>query len=443
MNFKLSIKLFFITIFISQNLLLAQFEGGLRGGTLFPSSIGNQYPSINPANFWTSRRSNFSILLPLSIQLNNNSVSPNWLNSFLFSGKHLDKQSVDNMLNEIPANGLSLNGHGHFMLFGLSYKKLAMYVGGSVDLYGTIPKSIFQTGFQGIEFDSSIDLNDTQFGMQSVLPVSFVLSREIGNNLYIGFGLKGLFGLAYLSINGSGGITSHEDKLLGNGKIQIQYNLGDMHVKVDSLLAYSSEGKFSPNINGRGYAIDIGMTKFIGNNWTLSLSVQNLMGQLSWDKNSSHNHVIQFEMDFNSDEFEEMGEYTQAQQDSLMETIITKDLTTTIDNLTSTLPLKIDIESEYLFGKNLLLFNSASYEAESDVIPESQIEISGGLRLLPHRRIPLTLGITYNSLWGLKWGGGFGAHFNNYHLDILFSQNGGFVNEAKGFSVSLFNYFYF
>ncbi|SVA58460.1 uncharacterized protein METZ01_LOCUS111314, partial [marine metagenome] len=194
MNIKSSIKIIFITIFILQNILFAQSEGGLRGGTLFPSSIGSQSPSINPANFWTSRRSNFSILLPLSFQLNNNSVSPNWLNSYLFSGKHLDNRSVDNMLNEIPANGLSLNGHGHFMLFGLSYKKLAMYVGGSVDLYGTIPKSIFETGFQGIEFDSSIDLNDTQFGMQSVLPVSFVLTRKIGNSLYIGFGLKGLFG---------------------------------------------------------------------------------------------------------------------------------------------------------------------------------------------------------------------------------------------------------
>jgi hypothetical protein len=61
--------------------------------------------------------------------------------------------------------------------------------------------------------------------MQSVLPVSFVLSHKIGNSLYIGLGVKGLFGLAYLSINGSGGITSHEDKLSGKGDIQIQYNL--------------------------------------------------------------------------------------------------------------------------------------------------------------------------------------------------------------------------
>ena len=398
---------------------------------------------MNPANFWTSRKSNFSILIPLSLQLNNTSVSSNWLNSYLFSGKTLDDQSVDNMLGEIPASGLSLNGHGHFMLFGLSYKKMAMYVGGTIDMYGTIPKSIFNTVFQGIEFDRTIDLSDTRFGMQAVLPVSFVLSSKIGNSLYMGLGVKGLLGLAYLSIHSSGGITSHEDKLSGNGSVEIQYNMGDLYIERDSLLAYSAVGKFSPSINGKGYAIDLGVTKLIGNKWTLGFSIQNIMGTINWDENTSHSQDIQFDMDLNSDEFEDMGEYTQAQEDSLMETMITKDMTTTIDNLTSTLPLKIDIESEYLFGKKLLLFNSASYEAESDVIPESQIELSGGLRLLPHRRIPLTLGITYNSLWGLKWGGGFGAHFNNYHLDILFSQNGGFVNEAKGFSVSLINYFYF
>ena len=115
-------------------------------------------------------------------------------------------------------------------------------------------------------------------------------------------------------------------------------------------------GKFSPSINGKGYAIDLGVTKLIGNKWTLGFSIQNIMGTINWDENTSHSQDIQFDMDLNSDEFEDMGEYTQAQEDSLMETMITKDMTTTIDNLTSTLPLKIDIESEYLFGKKLLLF---------------------------------------------------------------------------------------
>ena len=147
--------LFFVLMF--QKVLLAQNEGGLKGGSLFSSAIGNNSISLNPANFWTSRKSNFSILLPLSFQMNNNSVSPDWLNSYLLSGKTLDDQSVDNMLGEIPESGLSLSGHGHLMLFGLSYKWLAMYIGGTGDVYGTIPKSIFNTVFQGIEFDRTID----------------------------------------------------------------------------------------------------------------------------------------------------------------------------------------------------------------------------------------------------------------------------------------------
>jgi hypothetical protein len=423
--------------------LLGQNGGGLKGGSLLSSSIGSQSLSLNPANFWTSRKSNFSILLPLSFQLNNTSVSSNWLNSYLFSGKTLDDHSVDNMLGEIPASGLSLNGHGHLMLFGLSYKWLAMYIGGSADAYGTIPKSIFNTVFQGIEFDRTIDLSDTRFGMQAVLPVSFVLSGKIGNSLYMGLGVKGLLGLAYLSINSSGGIISHEDKLSGNGSVDIQYNMGDLYIERDSLLAYSAVGKFSPSINGKGYAIDLGVTKLIGNKWTLGFSIQNIMGTINWDQNTSHSQVIQFDMDLNSGEFEEISDYTESQQDSLMESIITKEVTTTIDNLTSTFPLRIEVASDYVFGTQFLMFNSISYEDESTIIPESQLEFSGGFRWLIHRRIPVTFGITYNSLWGIKWGGGLGAHFNNYHLDILFSQNGGFINEAKGFSLNLINYFYF
>ena len=426
-----------------QKVLLAQNEGGLKGGSLFSSAIGNNSISLNPANFWTSRKSNFSILLPLSFQLNNNSVSPDWLNSYLLSGKILDDQSVDNMLGEIPESGLSLSGHGHLMLFGLSYKWLAMYIGGSADAYGTIPKSIFNTVFQGIEFDRTIDLSDTRFGMQAVLPISLVLSGKFGNNLYMGLGVKGLLGLAYLSINSSGGIISHEDKLSGNGSVDIQYNMGDLYIERDSLLAYSAVGKFSPSINGKGYAIDLGVTKLIGNKWTLGFSIQNIMGTINWDANTSHSQVIQFDMDLNSGEFEEINEYTESQQDSLMETIITEEVTTTIDNLTSTFPLRIEVESDYVFGTQFLMFNSISYEDKTTIIPESQLEFSGGFRWLIHRRIPVTFGITYNSLWGIKWGGGLGAHFNNYHLDILFSQNGGFINEAKGFSLNLINYFYF
>ena len=145
----------------------------------------------------------------------------------------------------------------------------------------------------------------------------------------------------------------------------------------------------------------------------------------------------------NKFEFEEISDYTESQQDSLMETIITKDVSTTIDTLTSMIPLRIEVESEYVFGTRFLIFNCISYESESTIIPESQLEFSGGFRWLIHRRIPVTFGITHNSLWGIKWGGGIGLHFNHMHLDLLLSQNGGFINEAKGFSVGLINYFYF
>ena len=83
---------------MSQQVLLAQNEGGLKGGSIFSSAIGSNSISLNPANFWTSRKSDFSILLPISFQINNNSVSPDWLNSYLLSGKILDEQSVNSML---------------------------------------------------------------------------------------------------------------------------------------------------------------------------------------------------------------------------------------------------------------------------------------------------------------------------------------------------------
>jgi hypothetical protein len=426
-----------------QNPVLAQNEGGLKGGSLFSSAIGSHSLSVNPANFWTSRKSGFSILLPVSLQLNNNSVSTTWLNSYLLSGKTLDDQSVESMLGEIPESGLSVNGNGQLMLFGLSYKWLAVYIGGSAQMYGNIPKSLFHSIFQGVEFDKPIDLTDTRMNMQAVLPVSLVLSGKFGKSLYAGLGVKGLLGLAYFSMNGSGGVTSHKDKFSGDGNMKIHYNLGDYYIERDSLLAYSTLGKFTPNVNGRGVAIDLGLTKVIDDNWTLGFSVQNIMGTLDWDETTSHKQLIQFDVDIHSDEFEEISDFTESQQDSLLETIITKDETSTIDTLTTKIPMTIELESEYIFGTRFLLFNSISYAGESTIYPESQLEISGGFRWLIHSRIPISVGVTHNSRWGMKWGGGIGLHFNHMHLDLFLSQNEGFMNDAKGFSVNLINYFHF
>ena len=436
--------LFIFTISLgSFSFLNAEIGGGFRGGSLFSSSVGSHTLSLNGANFWTSKRSGFSLLLPLSFHLNNNLVSTDWLNTYLLSGQHLDDQTVDTMLDEIPDSGLLLNGNGNFMLFGLSYKWLAMYVGGSVDIYGAMPKSIFQTVFHGIEFERNIDLTDTQFGFLSYLPISIVLSTKIGNNLYAGVGLKELMGLGYFSMNSSGSVKSQADRLSGNGTVDIHYNLGEISIVRDSLLAYSTEGKFTPEINGRGYAIDIGITKRFSDSWTMGFSAQNIIGTIDWNKESSHKHVLEFNVELTSDEFEEIINYSGSQQDSLLETIINKDDVYSIDTLKTTVPLKIELTNEIVFGTRFLLFKSASYEFGSEIISEPQVEFSGGFRWLLHRRFPVTLGITHNSLWGLKWGGGLGFHLKNYHLDVLCSQNGGFINKGKGFSLNIINYFYF
>ena len=430
-----------IIFFIDQ--LPAQTVNGLKGGSLYPASIGGNSLSINPANFWISKKSSFSIMLPLSLQLHNNSVSPNWLNTYLLSGKYMDNETVNTMLDEIPDSGLLLNGHGNIMLFGLSYKRLAIYIGGTVDVYGTIPKSLFETGFQGIEFERNIDLNNTQFGFQSYLPISFILSRNIGNNLYAGIGIKGLMGIGYFDMSGAGEILSQSDNLSGVGTLNLNYSLGEFNIVRDSLLSYSTEQKFSPGINGKGYAIDIGITKVFSDSWTMGFTVQNIFGTINWNGESSYRQVLQFDVELFSDEFEEIGDYSDSQQDSLLEAIITEDNVYSIDNLKTIVPIKIELNNELQFGPKLLLFNSISYEAASDIISEFQFELSGGLRWLYHRRFPVTLGITHSSLWGLKWGGGVGIHLSHYHLDILFSQNGGFSNEAKGFSLNLINYIYF
>jgi len=430
-------------LILCPSIVLSQNTGGLTGGSLFSSAIGSNSLTLNPANFWTSEKSGFSLMLPISIQLDNNSISSNWLNSYLLSGQKLDNLTMKNMLNDIPNTGLSINGHGHGLLFGLSYKWLALYVGGAVDFNGRISKSLFETLFQGIKFDRSIFLNDTQLGFQVYLPVSLVFSKKIGEKLFIGMGIKGLLGMAYSGVKTTGSLTSYKDRFSGNGSLKIESNLGEMYFKKDSLLSYSQMGSFSPQINGSGIALDFGMTRIIHSKWTLGLSVQNVIGKINWDEETSHNHVIEFETNINSDEFESMGDYTDTQQDSLLESIVYKDNISNIDTLTTTIPIRIELESEYILGNRFLIFNTMAYQGESTILPDSQIEFSSGFRWLMHRRIPITFGLTHNSLWGLKWGGGIGFHINHFHCDLLVSQNGGFINEAKGLNFNLINYFYF
>ena len=167
------------------------------------------------------------------------------------------------------------------------------------------------------------------------------------------------------------------------------------------------------------------------------------MGKINWNGGSSFRQNISYDILINSNEFENIQDYNNTQQDSLLESFITDDSVFEIDTLTSTLPLLIDIESEFLINNRILLYNSIIYEGKSTVNPFSSLEFGGGIKFMPHRRIPVTIGVSHNSKFGLKWGGGFGLNLNHYHFNISVAQIGGFKNDGKGISLNIINYLYF
>jgi len=381
----------------------------------------------NPANLGLDDNPkmhlNFGLfpLLPFpALQISNNAISPNLLNSYFFTGGYLDENDKEELLSHFPDGGLNINPLVQMRFINFSINSWAFTLGAEVTGKVVAPKSLFHLALFGNEFGEAIDLSDTDLDLQSVITLGVAHGWEIKtvpfidlnlndyvDRLAVGVAAKLLTGAGYSGFDDlTAKITTYNDKVVLEGDVQGQYGLG-----------------------GLGLAIDVGAAAIINNKMKANLAFNNVIGFLRWGIVEAGQAEYSIFAEIPSSKYSEI--------DSIMEASVSKDTTYTVSGITSNYPAYMIMGFEYKLLTNLRLFANYRQSFSNDMAAVVTPAISVAAEYLPLNWLPLRVGIGVGGNDKFKWGIGTGLNFKHYRLDWGFSQVGGLFNRSTGFAFCL------
>jgi len=379
----------------------------------------------NPANLGLDGNPSFSVqfgILPLvpvvSMQMNNSTISPFWINKKFMTGKYLTDEDKESLMDDIPDDGLDFTPLVHLRILDLSFGRWAVSVGQEVT--GTIifPKSLFRLAFFGNEFEKPIDLSKTDAEMQSVMTIAVAHGREIKipsdiplvsefiQRVSVGGAVKLLVGAGYVGFDKmDGSVTTYNDHIDLNGELKARYGVG-----------------------GFGMAFDLGAATKIDDKITANISLNNLFGFVNWGIFESGVAKYSFIAEIPSEQFDEI--------DSLLEAGVQEDTTYETNKFRTHYPAYLLVGGSYKFSDDLDFYANYRQYFRNQLASSISPTISVACEYRPLNWLPVRAGISAGGLERSQIGFGFGLDFSRYKLDFGISQTGGIFNRAKGMALS-------
>ena len=397
---------------------------------------------------YSSDSSKFKISFNTTAHLSNNSISLDWINNSLLSGMNLeDDQDKSDFLSIFEGQDISVSSFTQ-MQFGFNYKDYSLLL--SPQSFGTIllPYSIIDLVFYGLDFDQNISFDTEKTQFQAVLPITFSHSRNLDQyltkfnlplkNIRAGLGAKLLLGLALFETQFNNSIIdSDQDFVQMKGDIQTTYNLFGSRMIVDESDYGSSEFELGSDygFSGTGFALDFGLSADYSENINFGLSLNNILGQIGWSSSSTYEYNMSYDLNITSSEFEEIADYDDAQQDSLVSSIITYESNQPISGTKSTsYPSYLLVNGNYKI-KDFVI--SSYVLAPFNDVYYKNIQFSIGTSYNKFKKVPLYFQLNFDGGDHIKWFAGLDLNFKKYELKVGFSQEDGFLNSAKGIAFGI------
>lgn len=349
-------------------------------------------------------------LLPFpGIQIDNNAVSPYWYNKKLIQKNFLRADDKNELLGFFPEGGWDI------------YPSLGLPVGSitrgnyslGLSIQGTgevsIPKSLLHFALFGNKFNQPVDIRNLNAeGMMSAV-LEFTHGRTI------------------------------ESRLLKNAAHGVTFKLinGLSHFKVDNAIAQVSSYTDSINIAGSyqtirtpfglGYAMDYQFGFQPTSTAYFRIAIDNLFGKVYWFGNRSITREYDYLLNLTDvDLFE-------TDTDSLFEHSERRNELVKKGGFFTEFPGRFTAEIQFQKNANRIIYLqylqgfSDRYHASRN--PKFSLTSVNYLT----RWLPISLMFAVGGKQGFQWGTSFQLLFNNYQLNLAFSQSGGFFNYAKGF----------
>ncbi len=380
------------------------------GGAYTALARNIEAPYWNPANLGLSDGNNFSInLFNVGVGVKNNSFSLSAYDKY--NGKFLTDGDKQDILNSIPADGLSLDLLAEASALNFSVSNFAVTYKGYAASSINLDRDPFELLLYGNAVMREVSLSNSRSEGYGIADASLSYGRAIqkwqGGEFAVGASFHYLRGLAYQKIlESDGGVVTTDTGFVGSGSLLMRTALG-----------------------GSGFATDLGVSVRFEENWYFSAAWQNAYSKLIWDNETEE---MLFTFDMQPITIDAMAD--SAESDSL---VTSSDTTYSVDAFGSTLPsvFKLGLARKY---HNMIW--SVDWAQGFANRPGQGVNprISAGFEYKPLGFLPLRTGFGFGGDQGTVYSFGFGLHFGPFNFDLGLANSGSpLPSHTKGATVAL------
>jgi len=380
------------------------------GGAYTALAKNLEAPYWNPANLGLSTNKGFSInMFNVGVGLRNNSFSLSDYNKY--NGKFLTDGDKEDILNSIPADGLSLDVLAEASVLNFSFGSLAVTYKGYAATKANLDRDPFELLFYGNAVKHDVSLSNTASEGYGIGDAAFSYGYSpmvwSDGELSVGASAHYLRGIAYQKIlEAQGGVSTTDSGFVGSGQMTMRTALG-----------------------GSGFAFDGGLAVRFKKDWLFSAAWQNIYSKLIWNNDTEETF---FTFDMQPITIESAADSTAS--DSL---VTSNDTTYSVGSFSSDLPsvVKLGLAREY----DKLTW-AVDWTQAITIRPGQGINprVSAGIEYRPISQIPLRAGMALGGSLGSTFSAGFGLYFGPYHFDLGVANSGSpLPNHTKGAQLAL------
>ncbi|MBN1780948.1 hypothetical protein JW948_07490 [bacterium] len=363
----------------------------------------------NPANLGLPDNPKFSMsFIAAGAQIGNNSFTQGMYNKYV--GKALSRSDVADIMSSIPDGGLRFGARGAVRALSFSVNRFAVTIGGDFGGYANIEKTIFEFIFEGNELYRDYNMDDIDGGGEGVGLLGFSYGDQIEADwaeiLTVGGRLNFLYGFGYAKIEKSQFDVRFDD---------FGFNIhGDYEARTAS--------------GNMGWSLDAGSCARINDKLTVGVTLSNLLGNLSWDKD-----IKQVMGYIDADSVDALDfEEKEGEEDLVADSSWSEDGS----RFSTRLPVQLRMGAMYEEGDFIMTADYAQgfgTSAWMNAVPQ----FSFGTEWRRVKWLPLRMGVLLGGRFGFGTSFGFGLRPGGFIWDVAV-MNRGFVtgNSSKGLIVA-------
>lgn len=367
----------------------------------------------------TGRPTSSLQILSFGLQVGNNTLSRNdYQRLFTNTDNYLDSRDKEEILGQVPGNGLK----GHFMAnftgLALSINRFALNVHVISATRMGIPKDFLTLALYGNELNRTYSFEDvegTGWGAVSTdLSIGKQLKLRYFDEFAVGATFRYVFGLGFGGIQkAQGGVTVSDNGVTGNGNFEAGYGFG-----------------------GDGVGLDLAASAQWKKRWEFGITLGNIIGTITWDLDSTK--IFGFNASNGAIDIDSLDD-----QDYLDRLFSQVDTTIGGGTAKTRLPFYIQLNAGYQVLEKLKVVGEFQQGTSNDPGSSTTPRLAVGGEYRHWRWLPVRTGIAVGGPFNFEWGMGFGLDAKRYTFDVGVMGIKGLFGGSHGLGFALTNRFMF